>query len=298
MPLAYHLLDVFTSTPFTGNPLAVIVDAEPSPTRAQAQTVARELNLSETVVLERAPGPAAWTAHIFTPTRQLPFAGHPTIGAACLVALLDPTLLGEASSASVVLHEQLGAFAVDVTTQGAQVASGRCTLPAPPAQLPAPSPDAVAAALGLAPNDLHPDLAVAAWSMGLGFTIVPVRDVAALGVVRVDTAAWASVLAATDAPSLYVVTPLEDGAWRARMFAPDLGFAEDPATGSAASAFAGYVAALDPGRDAWTIHQGVEMGRPSAIAVDVERRDGAVQRVHFAGSAVVVGGGWLEYPST
>ncbi|HEX4903116.1 MAG TPA: PhzF family phenazine biosynthesis protein, partial [Acidimicrobiales bacterium] len=291
MPDALRLLryDVFTDRPYAGNPLAVVLDAPPLPTSAM-QAVAQELNLSETVFLT-ARGDGSWDTRIFTPATELPFAGHPTVGAA--VALADEGLV----DGDVVLHEGIGPVRVELQ-------AGRATLttPAAPAPVAVADPGDVVACLGLELADLHPELGPRGWSAGVPFTIVALRDVDGLGRAEVDLARWREAVARSGAPDLYLLAPL-DGVrgerWRARMFGPGLGVVEDPATGSAAAAACAYLAgAAAEARleEGWTIEQGVEMGRPSEIRVTPVRRAGELVAVRVGGRAVRVGEGRLTIP--
>lgn len=281
--------DVFTDRPYSGNPLAVAIDP-PVLTGDQMQRVAAELNLSETVFLTgRADG--TWSARIFTPSVELPFAGHPTVGAA--LALVDAGL----ATGSVVLHEGVGP--VEVT-----IADGLATLttPGPPMPVEVADPGDVVAAIGLAVHDLHPDLRPQGWTAGVPYTMVALRDLDALGRAEVDLHAWRQGVARTDAPDLYLVVPI-DGVggrrWRARMFGPVIGVAEDPATGSAAAAACGYLAGVAGGQRSgagWTIEQGVEMGRPSEIRVEAVRRGAELVAVRVGGRAVRIGAADLAAP--
>ena len=282
--------DVFTDTPYAGNPLAVAIDP-PELTAAQMQRVAAELNLSETVFLRPRPD-GTWTARIFTPVTELPFAGHPTVGAA--LALVDEGLVGDGT---VVLHEGVGAVPVEVADGVATL-----TTPGPPQPVDVADPGEVVEVLGLTFADLHPELGPRGWTVGVPFTMVGVRDLDVLARAAVDAARWQVEVAHSGAPDLYVLAPL-DGVrgerWRARMFGPAVGMVEDPATGSAAAAAAAYLAAhagdvrLDAG---WTIHQGVEMGRPSEIRIQPVRRSGELVAVRVGGCAVRVGSGELVLP--
>lgn len=276
--LDYHLLDVFTEQPFTGNGLAVFVDAPPL-TAAQMQTLAREINLSETVFVSSPSSPdGAWPTRIFTPSIEMPFAGHPTIGTAVLLASLG--LAGD----RVVLAEGVGDVVCDLEGNRATFTAAR--LPEP---FDVPEPRVLADAVGLAEEDLHPEFAPVGLSCGVPFAFVPVRDVEAVSRSR--------AIGGTSGLQFYVCAPV-DGAnarWRARMYATEFGIAEDPATGSAAAAFAGLIAGLD--LDAVIIDQGVEMGRPSRLYVDVDRdADGRLTAVKVGGHAVVVGSGRLLTP--
>lgn len=286
----YARYDVFTDRAYAGNPLAVAIEP-PELDAGQMQRVAAELNLSETVFLRARPD-GSWTTRIFTPATELPFAGHPTVGAA--LALVDAGLV---AAGSVVLQEGVGPVTVEV-------AGGVATLttPASPVAVGTADPGDVAAAIGLELSDLHPELGPRGWSAGVPFTIVAVRDLDVLGRAEVDLVRWREAVAHSDAPDLYVVTPL-DGVrgerWRARMFGPVVGVVEDPATGSAAAATCGYLAGhagearLDAG---WVIEQGVEMGRPSEIRVQAVRRGAELVAVRVGGRAVKVGAGELVVP--
>lgn len=288
------LLDVFTDIPFTGNPLAVFVDPGEVSTR-QMQLIARELNLSESVFVWSPSEPTApWPTRIFTPGSELPFAGHPTIGAAFALAATGRLPIVN-DAARVVLDEPAGPVPVSIECRDGRPVRCRLTAPRSPSREIPPDPEALVAAATLGPADVHPGLACATWSAGVPFPVLPVRDL--------DALARARPAGSTDLPELYLATPLGDPAqadeWRVRMFAPGLGIPEDPATGAAAAAFAGYLADLDPDAAAertWILHQGVEMGRPSRLEVTVhrDRADGSVARVDVAGAAVLVGSGRID----
>ena len=205
-----------------------------------------------------------------------------------------------APGGEVLLHEGVGPVPVSVVDGVATL-----TTPGPPVPVESADPGdpgEVAAALGLDLAELHPELGRRAWSAGVPFTIVAVRDLDVLGRARVDTARWAEVVAISDAPDLYVMTPL-DGVrgqrWRARMFGPVVGVVEDPATGSAAAAACGYLAGvagaarLDEG---WVFEQGVEMGRASEIRVRPVLRAHELVAGRVGGRAVCVGRGELVVP--
>ncbi|MGK2948359.1 MAG: PhzF family phenazine biosynthesis protein [Acidimicrobiales bacterium] len=290
---AYHLLDVFTDRPFAGNPLAVFVDP-PELTTHQMQVIARELNLSETVFVRSPDAGTAWPTRIFTPGAEVPFAGHPTVGTAVLLADLGHV------HDRVVLAEPVGDVAVAIEDRpGGRAATLRTAMP--PAYAEAPDRDLLARALSVEPADLHPHLAAGVWSCGVPFCVVPLRDAAALARTRLDPAVWADHLEHTDAAQLYPVAPLDDELhrWRARMYGPSFGIAEDPATGAAASAAAGLLAGsrqLRKGPLRWVIEQGVEMGRPSELRVALDHDGAEASGVLVGGDAVVVGSGEIELP--
>lgn len=291
--LAYHLLDVFTDRPFTGNPLAVFVDP-PELTDAQMQTIAGELNLSETVFVRPPDESAAWPTRIFTPTAELPFAGHPTVGTAVLLAELG--LVDE----HVVLAEAVGDVDVTIERRPGGIAATLRTA-VPPIFAEAPDRDLLARVLSIEPADLHSHLSAGIWSCGVPFCVIPLRDATVLAHTNVDMAVWSSHLEHTDADSLYPLAPLDDDLhrWRARSYVPGFGIAEDPATGSAAAAAAGLLAAsrqLRKGPLRWVIEQGVEMGRPSELRVALDQEGGEVSAVLVGGDAVGIGAGELELP--
>lgn len=291
--IEYVLLDVFTQRAFSGNPLAVVTDSRGIDPAAM-QAVANELNLSETVFLDPTGDPATWRARIFTPRTELPFAGHPTVGAAVALARSGRTPTAD-DTVELVLREGVGDVSVSVRLEpDGRGGSARFRVPAQPLRLGPVSRRDAATSASIAIDDLHPEVDPAVWSAGVPFTIVPVASL--------DVLARAN--GAPGAEHVYAVVPVDGGPvaatrWRARMFAPAMGIAEDPATGAAASAMAGLLSSLDdgttPGRT-WTIEQGVEMGRPSRIEVSVEPNGPSALVVHVVGSAVVVGDGRLAVP--
>lgn len=299
MPHGYFLADVFTDRVFGGNPLAVFPDGGRVPA-ALMPRIARELNLSETVFVLPADDPRHHARlRIFTPGMELPFAGHPTVGAACTL-LQSGRIAGEGGEADVVFEEEVGPIAVTVRR-----VAGRCfaTFTAegvPEEGPPAPSRAELAELLGLEPEAiLDGGLEPRAVSCGLPFLFVAVRDRRTLARARLQGTVWERLLADFWAPHVYVLTPdtgREDVAVRARMFAPAMNIAEDPATGAAAAALPGFLTAeMPPGSGTlrWRIEQGVEMGRPSRIEVEADRAPDGITAVRVGGESVLVGRGEL-----
>lgn len=298
--LAFHTLDVFTERAYAGNPLAVVLDAD-GLKDWQMQRIASEFNLSETVFVcaPRTPGALA-TARIFTPARELPFAGHPTVGTACLLADLG---LASTGSPRLVLDEGVGPVSVELRGDAGQPWFAQLTTAVLPETRAWDGDVAeIAVTLGLEPEALRsagepPRQA----SCGNPFLLVPVQQPELLSAIRFDAARSRALLAGAWAHAIYVYARgYEDGELRARMFAPDLGVAEDPATGSAAVALAGALALEAPEADAdlrWTIHQGVEMGRPSQLYAEASKRGGKVVAVRVGGYAVRVSEGRIHAPS-
>jgi trans-2,3-dihydro-3-hydroxyanthranilate isomerase len=291
----FFTLDVFTRQRFTGNPLAVVLDSgglEP----AAMQTVAREFNLPETVFVfpPGDPGQRA-RVRIFTPARELPFAGHPTVGTAVLLAHLD----GGADARDIVIGEEVGPVACHVRP-GGEGGHAIFVIPKLPQHL-GPVRDAakLAAALSLQPSDLGcEDFMPGHWTAGNPFTFVPVRGLDAIARARPDMSRWSDVFGPGDPPGAFlfcreVADPAH--AYHARMFAPAMGIVEDPATGSAVAAFAGVLAAdRADGRHDFAIEQGYEMGRPSVLHLSVTKRGGALESATVGGDAVIVSEGSIE----
>lgn len=296
MKRRYVTLDVFTSKRFAGNPLAVVLDAEGLDTAAM-QTIAREFNLSETVFV-LPPTDAAHKAdlRIFVPTRELPFAGHPTVGTAVLLGLID------GHGGSFTLAEKIGPVPCTVEIAGADMGEATFTLPRLPAEVESPAANAaIAAALGLSEADIgFGNHQPSVFSAGVGFTCVPVRDLAAMARIRLDMSRWNDGIRPADHPDAYIYTKdvAERGHhYHARMFAPEMGIAEDPATGAAVAAFTGAIMRFDKPADGHhdlVIEQGYEMGRPSQIRLGLEVRNGTLVSAAIGGAAIIVSEGHLH----
>ena len=291
-------LDVFTNRRYAGNPLAVVLDPG-GLDGAAMQAVAREFNLSETVFVLPPADPAHRAKlRIFTPSRELPFAGHPTVGTAVLLARLD----GGSQSRDLIVEEAVGAIRCAIEPLGAD--HGRASFDL--ARLPeetgeAPASAAIAAALGLAPADIgFPGFAPSLWSAGNAFTFVPVNGLDAVARSRIDPAQWDATFDAGSFAGafIYCRQTAEPGhAFHARMFAPGAGVREDPATGSAVAAFAGVIARFAPPPDGahhFVIEQGYEMGRPSLIHLSMTMQGGTLVAASIGGEAIVVTEGTIE----
>ncbi|MGH6797335.1 MAG: PhzF family phenazine biosynthesis protein, partial [Roseiarcus sp.] len=272
MTRPFQTLDVFTETALAGNPLAVVLDAEGlDETRMQA--VAAEFNLSETVfVFEPRNAINSARVRIFTPKRELPFAGHPTVGTAALIAHQRAGDLLRVQDLRIVLEEKIGDVVCVARQRKGQALAAYFELPKLPEPLEAEPPSAaeIAAGLGLEPGDIgfdghEPSL----YSAGAPYLFVPIRSLDAVRRAAPGVMRWAT----KDGPATYVYTreaAREGSAYHARAFASAWGICEDPATGSAAAAFAGVVQAFDRPRDGehmLIIEQGFEMGRPSLITL-------------------------------
>ena len=273
MTRRFQTLDVFTETALAGNPLAIVLDGE-GLDDARMQAIASEFNLSETVfVLEPRNAINSARVRIFTPKRELPFAGHPTVGAAALIAHRRASDLLGAQDLRVVLEEPIGDVVCVARRRKGQALAAYFELPKLPERLEQKPPSTVqiAASLGLELQDIGFDgHEPSVFSAGAPFLFVPVRSLDAIGRAAPAIMPWAT----KDGPATFVYTgeiEREGSAYHARMFASAWGVYEDPATGSAVAAFAGVVQAFERPRDGESrlrIEQGSEMGRPLTIDAD------------------------------
>ncbi len=300
----FHTLDVFTDHVFGGNPLAVFPNGVGLETE-QMQVVARELNLSETVFVFP-PDHAAHTRRlrIFTPGTELPFAGHPTVGTAHLLAAIGEIPLDGAET-RIVFEEGVGPVPVAIRASEGHPVSAQLSAARMPEYGPAaPSIVDIAEVLSLETHDIARDPPPAAVSCGVPFLFVMLANLDALARAQTRRDAWERTLAGYWAPHLYLLVPPDDGSsttYRARMFAPAMGIDEDPATGAAATALAGYLAPLgtEPsGTVNWLVDQGVEMGRPSRLEVEVDLSESVVTGIRVSGSSVLVSHGEMEIPES
>lgn len=302
MGLNYYILDVFTERAFGGNPLAVVTDADALST-SEMQAIAREFNLSETVFVMK-PASHGHTAkvRIFTPARELPFAGHPTLGAAALLAdLRMPAVNGE-RDAIIALEEEIGSVRVGVRLRNGGGAFAECDAPKIPSRCETIHDlDEAAAAIGLIANELgfenHKPTLVRDANV---FAYLPVANLEAMSKLRVTPAHWGRAFNDRGIAGVYVYTRQcvrALSSFHARMFAPELGVAEDPATGSAAIGFARVVHTFDvlnDGTHKRTIEQGLEMGRPSCISLVITVKGGELDGARIGGHVVRVADGTLR----
>lgn len=297
----YLTADVFTDIPFGGNQLAVFPDARGIPEH-RLMDVTREFNYSETSFVYPPDDPAhTRRVRIFTPGAEVPFAGHPTVGTAhVLAAIGDVPLTGETTH--IVFEEGVGPVPVSIRAKGGVPVFAQLSVAKLPELGPPPAHrTAIAAVLGLDVADLLDDPWMPqALSCGLPFLFVPVRDLAAVARARLRMDVWESTLKDAWASEVFVFArggerPGSD--FHARMFAPALNVPEDPATGSANAALAGYLAARNPLRDGlltWRVEQGFEMGRPSILEVEADVIGGNLTAVRVGGASVVVCEGMME----
>jgi trans-2,3-dihydro-3-hydroxyanthranilate isomerase len=298
--LVFDTLDVFTDKKFFGNPLAVVSGADRL-SREEMLAIAREFNLSETVFLMEPRNPInSARLRIFTPASELPFAGHPTIGAAILIAQTRASEMLARHEVVVVLEEEIGPIRCEVRTGRGGIPFAHFTVPETPRQIGvAPALELLARALSLDARDIgfayH---APSIYSAGLPFVFVPVRTRAAVDGARIDPAAFSAATAGVGGAYLYTNETVDAvSAVYARMFPRALGFVEDPATGAAAAAFAGVAHEFETPEDGdheFFIEQGHKMGRPSRVTLRMSVENGRLGLVQIGGQAVRVSGGTLR----
>jgi len=293
-------LDVFTSTAFGGNQLAVFPDA--SGIREDALIrITREFNFSE-VTFCYAPSSRAHTrrVRIFTPGKEVPFAGHPTVGTAIALHLLGESGAAPGAEARLVLEEGVGPVPVTVRTGNGAPFAQFAVAKLPEIGPPPPSRGMLAEILSIDVEDIQAAaMSPQNVSCGLPFLMVPLRSVDAVSRARVRIDRFETTLKSSRAPEIFVFARDPEGGdahLHARMFAPGISVPEDPATGSANACLAGYLAARAPLKDgtlAWTVDQGVEMGRPSRIEIEADKSAGAIVAIRVGGHAVMVSEGTL-----
>jgi trans-2,3-dihydro-3-hydroxyanthranilate isomerase len=300
MKLRFHTLDVFTAEPLSGNGLAVVLDADGLSDR-QMQNIAREFNLSETIFVQAPDDPQhSAKVRIFMPGGELPFAGHPTVGCAVLLASLKHKT-GCSFETDIILEEKAGVVPVRVTRVGGVPRAVFIAPRLPKRTGKPPGNGGIAKALGIDEDEIgvgvhRPQV----FEAGNSFLFVPVKNLEALARARVQEPHWSDMLRAAGTFSAYIYTAggvLKDTAFRARLYAPGEGIAEDPATGSAAATFPGQIhfhESLGNGRHRWQIEQGYEMGRPSQIVVEADITESLITEVRVAGQAVHISEGTME----
>jgi trans-2,3-dihydro-3-hydroxyanthranilate isomerase len=296
MKLKFTTVDVFTDRQFGGNPLAVVLDAQ-GLTTEQMQAVAAEFNLAETtfVLPPKDPKHAA-EVRIFTPKAEMPFAGHPNVGTAFVLART-----GRVIGDKLVFEEKAGLVPMDIRRENGVVVATRLAAPVPLSFGEEIAPDLVAAACSLEPGDLKLDVhppRVASCGAPLLFVEVKSREVLRSAAPRAEV--FARELPRERLVGIHLYVQAKDGAIdvHTRMFAPEHGIPEDPATGGANVALVGVLAHHRPETDmtlSLTIGQGFDMGRPSILEASAEKKAGKVVATYIGGRCVPVMTGEIEF---
>jgi trans-2,3-dihydro-3-hydroxyanthranilate isomerase len=290
----FYTADVFTDTLFGGNQLGILPDAR-GLTTEQMHAIAREFNYSESTFVFPPDDPKhTRRVRIFTPGGELPFAGHPTVGTAHVLAAIGEIPL-TGPETRIVFEEGVGPVPVVIRARDGKPDFAQLSVAMlPVASEPPVSREALASTLSLEPSDLlDGDYSPQTVSCGLPFLLVPLRDRRAVARSRLRIDPWEKTL--KDTPSAMIMVFAADAERpgsdvRARMYGPSVGVGEDPATGSACACLAGYLAMRTPrdGTLRWVVEQGFEMGRPSILHIEADKQNGAITGVRVGGQTVLV----------
>ena len=298
MTRRFKTVDVFTDCKFGGNQLAVVLEAE-GLSQDEMQSIAKEFNYAESTFVFPPEDPAntAWV-RIFTPVAEVPFAGHPNVGTAYVLARMGE-LFGKPLGDALVFEETAGLVRIAIKTSAGEIVGAELCAPKVWQTRDAPPAKEIAACVGLTGGELdtsrHPPFIAGA---GIDFAIAEVTDRDALAAAWPDERAFAQFLPRSDAVGVYLYTPIEtDGLdFQTRMFAPKFGVSEDAATGSAAVAFAGlqaHLAKASSGTFSYRIGQGYDLGRPSILEAGATKEGGSVGETRVGGPCVSVMEGTL-----
>lgn len=300
----YAIYDVFTDRRLSGNPLAVIFDTEELSDDAM-QAIAREMNLSETVFL----WPAEANGHsakirIFTPGKELPFAGHPTVGAAIALAERDHEPGVTELDLMSVLEEKVGPVRCAIKMRRGEATFAEFELPRRPARIDIPlDREGIADSITVKTTDMaFENHTLSIWSAGVPFLLVPLRNLATVQNLEFESTLWERVAPFVDGALASAYVYCRGGVhhqakFHARMFSPDMRIWEDPATGAAVAALAGAIQqfdALPDGHHPMVVEQGLEIGRTSFIHLHIDSRAGEISRARIGGQAVKVAEGMLH----
>ena len=296
MKYHYFFCDVFTNERFGGNQLAVLPDAQKL-SDWQMQQIAREFNFSETAFVLPAEAGHTRKVRIFTPTTEIPFAGHPNIGTAFVLA--ETGALGKEIPDTVLFEEKAGLVSIEIQASLGSPTSFELKAPQVLTLQEFPAIRSVAKALSLRENEIvvtthAPTVA----SVGLPFLFVEVSDLSVLSQVRIDMAGFDRLLVEGAVPYVHVYVPKAGGTdIQARVFAPLDGVAEDPATGSANCALAALLSHYRSERDgefSWCVFQGIELGRRSVLRIRARKENGCVVASWVGGTCVMVSEVWID----
>jgi trans-2,3-dihydro-3-hydroxyanthranilate isomerase len=300
MKLNFVTVDVFTGTQFAGNPLGVVLNAQ-GLSDGQMQAIAAEFNLAETTFVLPPKDPAHTAeVRIFTPRYEMPFAGHPNVGTAFALAHAGTSYGRAVGSDRVLFEEKAGLVPISLLKEGAVVTGARLASPQLLTLGPEIPAELIASACSLSVDDLetrnHPPRIA---SCGVPFILAELKDRTRLAAAIARSDVFMREVARQPATSILIYTQVAESGLdiRARMFAPHHGIPEDPATGSANVALVGLLAKLRPEADllmSKIIAQGVEMGRPSLLQAEAEKKNGTVTATYIGGRCVPMMSGTIE----
>ena len=298
--LHYHRVDVFTDRAFGGNPLAVFTNGRGLSTETM-QAIAKEFNLSETTfVLPPVDARNDWRVRIFTPGRELPMAGHPTVGTSFVLAR-EHLIRRHPEETTITLEEGVGPVPVRIKFEGGEPAFAEMSQPLPTFGPRLSDARTIAKMLSLDRRDLDESLPFEVVSCGVPFLYVPLRSLDAARRARPRADLLESALGGVVPPEVFVFTREVEhpgSTVHSRMFAPGLGIAEDPATGAASGPLGCYLVryglvACDTSAEIVS-EQGIEMGRPSFIEIRIERDGDQFTAVKVGGQCHFMGEGFIE----
>lgn len=293
----YYLLDVFTDQPFGGNPLAVFPDASEL-SQEQMQRLTKELNLSESVFLLKPTNMEADVKmKIFTPGMELPTAGHPSIGTAFL--LLNEGIIKPKSTNHIILEQGIGNIQVNYEKENDQFFNIMMQQPLPTFEQTFKDKNLVASLLSINDTEIEDDFPCRIVNCGNAFLMVPVRSLASMGKLKLNNELFYQILdeiKLTGIMAFSLETSAPNILTHSRMFAPHLGVPEDPATGSAHGPLASYLFnyQMTEMRTLSTGEQGIEMGRPALIKMQIEQKEGKIDKVLVGGSSIIMGKGEIR----
>lgn len=298
--LRYHLVDVFTDRIFGGNQLAVFTNGRGLSSQLM-QSIAKELNLSETTfVLPPEDSENDYRVRIFTPSAELPMAGHPTVGTSFILAREHLIELDDEET-TIRLEEGVGTIPVNIKFKDGAPDLIWMQQPLPRFGPRFEDAGLIAEMLSIAPEAIEANLPMEVVSCGVPFLFVPLRDLESIRAVRFRLDVWERVLRDFASSQVFVFTKeteMENSSVHSRMFAPALGVNEDPATGGASGPLGCYLVRhrVFPAsrKSEFTSEQGIEMGRPSIIKIIIEQEAGEITRVRVGGQSRFVGEGYLE----
>ena len=294
MEYQFYVMDVFTDKKFEGNQLAAFPFAE-GISDEKMQKIAREFNYSETIFITSTKEKNVRNVRIFTPTSEVDFAGHPNIGAAMLLARIGE--YSDEKQIDIIFKEKVGDVPLRVYFDNSVPQNAELSTAKLPEKGDSPSLENIAKAVSLDVSDIITTESPLSFSCGLPFLFVPITSLEKLKQATLNQEKWQNHISQSWAPQLYLFTKeteLSNSDFHARMFAPSLGISEDPATGSAAAALAGFISEYmekNDGTFSYVIEQGFEINRPSIIEMSFVQKNHKIESVKIRGNAVIFSDG-------
>jgi trans-2,3-dihydro-3-hydroxyanthranilate isomerase len=294
---SFFVVDVFTDKKFEGNQLAVFPSAE-GINDDQMQKIAKEFNYSETVFITSTDEEYSRNVRIFTPNSEVDFAGHPNIGAAMLLARIGE--FSNENQVNITFNEKVGQVPITISFHNSEPQKAELSTVKLPEEGDIPSLEKIAKSISLEVSDIISSTGPASFSCGLPFLFIPIISKEKLKLASINLDEWKKNISKTWAPQLYLFTDqteFDNSDFHARMFAPGLGISEDPATGSAVAALAGYISKhlqKNDGEFSFVVEQGFEIGRPSIIEMLFSQKNQKIESVKVKGNAVIFSKGKID----